>query len=530
MPRRLRQTGGDAPPEEASNGGSAMRLRFWRTVRNQRVARQPLCFKPGVETFEERVVMDASLAAPQLAPALFAPTINQATSLLPLRITNVAVQNGQLIANGLIGNQAFTAPLTVTAAPQSTAATPILSLQLAPIHLNLLGLTVDTSNICLNVSAQAGPGNLLGNLLSNVANLLNDGSSLGGILGGLTSAQTTALTSGITGLLNGALGAATSSSATPSVTPGNVLHLSLGPVNLNLLGLQVRLDNCNNGPVTVDISAVPGPGNLLGNLISGLAGILDRNHVPPGLLRNQLSQISNAINGLLGQAATQVVPIRITGVSVQNGQLVASGLLGDQTFTAPVTLALPATTGVMAAAAATPVLNLMLGPIHLDLLGLTVDTSPICLSITPQPGAGNLLGNLLTDVANLLNGGLNLGQILGQLMDSQLTALTGGLTGLLNGALGAATSQAATPSAPAGNILHLALGPVDLTLLGLNVHLDNCNNGPVTVDVSAVPGAGNLLGNLLSGLSHLLDHNPLNAAAIDAVLADITNVINRAAV
>ena len=508
-----------------------MQLRFWRVVRNQHAVRQPLYFKPSVETFEERVVMDAGLTAPQLAPALFAPAMNQAASLLHLRITDVAIQNGQLIANGLIGNQTFSAPLTVTAAPQSTAATPILNLHLAPIHLNLLGLTVDTSNICLNVSAQPGSGNLLGNLLSNVANLLNNGSSLGSVLAGLTSAQTSVLTSGITGLLNGALSDATSQAATPSVTPGNVLHLSLGPVNLNLLGLNVSLDNCNNGPVTVDISAVPGPGNLLGNLISGLAGILDRNHVPAGLLRNQLTQISNAIDSLLGQAATQVVPIQITGVSVQNGQLIASGLLGDQTFTAPVTLVLPATTGLMTAAtSATPILNLMLGPIHLDLLGLTVDTSPICLSITAQPGAGNLLGNLLTDVANLLNGGLNLSQILGQLTGSQLTALTGGLTGLLNGALGAATSQAATSSVPAGNILHLALGPVDLTLLGLNVTLDNCNNGPVTVDVSAVPGPGNLLGNLLSRLSHLLDHNPLKTAAIDAVLADITNVINHAAV
>jgi hypothetical protein len=62
-----------------------------------------------------------------------------------------------------------------------------------------------------------------------------------------------------------------------TVPATNVLHLSLGPVNLNLLGLMVTLDNCANGPVTVDITAQPGPGNLLGNLISDLAHLLDNN-------------------------------------------------------------------------------------------------------------------------------------------------------------------------------------------------------------------------------------------------------------
>jgi len=62
-------------------------------------------------------------------------------------------------------------------------------------------------------------------------------------------------------------------------------------------------------------------------------------------------------------------------------------------------------------------------------------------------------------------------------------------------------------SGPHCDILNLSLGPVDLNLLGLEVHLDNCHNGPVTVDVTAVPGAGNLLGNLLCSLSHALDNN-----------------------
>ncbi len=40
-----------------------------------------------------------------------------------------------------------------------------------------------------------------------------------------------------------------------------------------------------------------------------------------------------------------------------------------------------------------------------------------------------------------------------------------------------------------------------------DVELDNCDNGPVTVAVTAQPGPGNLLGNLLSDVTHILDDN-----------------------
>ena len=50
------------------------------------------------------------------------------------------------------------------------------------------------------------------------------------------------------------------------------------------------------------------------------------------------------------------------------------------------------------------------------------------------------------------------------------------------------------------DILHLVLGPLDLDLLGLQVHLDR-----VVLDIVAVSGAGNLLGNLLCAVTGLLD-------------------------
>jgi hypothetical protein len=57
---------------------------------------------------------------------------------------------------------------------------------------------------------------------------------------------------------------------------------------------------------------------------------------------------------------------------------------------------------VTAATGSCQVLDLTLGPLHLDLLGLVVDLKQVHLTITAQQGAGNLLGNLLCAVANLL--------------------------------------------------------------------------------------------------------------------------------
>jgi hypothetical protein len=51
------------------------------------------------------------------------------------------------------------------------------------------------------------------------------------------------------------------------------------------------------------------------------------------------------------------------------------------------------------------ILNLVLGPLHLDLLGLVVDLNQVVLNITAEQGAGNLLGNLLCAVAGLLDDG-----------------------------------------------------------------------------------------------------------------------------
>ena len=489
------------------------------------------CFRPRLrlEDLEDRTVPAAPIAAPTFGAALFAPLApsSHQSTVVPLSITGVAIQNGQLVANGLLGDQTFTAPLTLSNAATSTTSTPILNLNLNAIHLNLLGLTVDTSPICLDITAQSGPGKLLGNLLTNVSDLLNQGSSLSSILGGLTTAQQSTLTGGLTTALNRALGAVNSPTALAGVTTtptGNILHLSAGPLNLNVLGLDVHLDNCANGPITIDVGAQTGPGNLLGNLLSDVAHLADGG-ANTRAVDNALGRFTTALEKELATT----IPLSITGVSIQNGQLVANGLLGTESFTAPLTLSTPTptTSAVTADLASTPILDLNLNAIHLNLLGLTVDTSPICLDITAQPGPGNLLGNLLSDVANLLNQGSSLSSILGGLTTAQQSTLTNGLGSMFNTVftdLTAPTAATSVTSGATGNILHLALGPVNLDLLGLDVHLDNCANGPVTIDVGAQPGPGNLLGNLLSDVSHLFDAGN-NARAVDIALAELVNTV-----
>ena len=73
----------------------------------------------------------------------------------------------------------------------------------------------------------------------------------------------------------------------------------------------------------------------------------------------------------------------------------------------------PARAGTAVGARATcDILNLVLAPLDLDLLGLKVHLDRVVLNIVAESGAGNLLGNLLCAVTGLLDGGL--GGLLGQ--------------------------------------------------------------------------------------------------------------------
>jgi hypothetical protein len=85
---------------------------------------------------------------------------------------------------------------------------------------------------------------------------------------------------------------APASSAQVPPIPGacEILNLRLGPINLDLLGLVVRTNRIN-----LRIDAVPGPGNLLGNLLCAITGLLD----PQATAARQLAPALNAILALV---------------------------------------------------------------------------------------------------------------------------------------------------------------------------------------------------------------------------------------
>ncbi|HEX6505657.1 MAG TPA: hypothetical protein VF011_20615 [Terriglobales bacterium] len=91
----------------------------------------------------------------------------------------------------------------------------------------------------------------------------------------------------------------------------------------------------------------------------------------------------------------------IAFVNTPNGTLV--GTFNNAPLTATTTAPASGTSPATAAATTCPILNLTIGPINLNLLGLVVRTNTIHLSITAVEAPGNLLGNLLCAVANLLN-------------------------------------------------------------------------------------------------------------------------------
>ncbi len=116
------------------------------------------------------------------------------TTSCTLSVTQFQVANGVLQAVGTVTNGTITTPFTANVI--DPASCQILSLTLGPLNLAILGLVVDLNQVVLNVTAQPGPGNLLGNLLCAVTHLLDNTGGLGnaitnllsiinGILGGL---------------------------------------------------------------------------------------------------------------------------------------------------------------------------------------------------------------------------------------------------------------------------------------------------------------------------------------------------------
>lgn len=94
----------------------------------------------------------------------------------------------------------------------------------------------------------------------------------------------------------------------PEQEPCPILHLELGPLDLDLLGLVVHLDR-----VVLDVTAEPGPGNLLGNLLCAVAGLLDGvdlSGVLGDLLQRLLDALIRLLEGLGDGGAAEAPSVR----------------------------------------------------------------------------------------------------------------------------------------------------------------------------------------------------------------------------
>jgi len=92
-----------------------------------------------------------------------------------------------------------------------------------------------------------------------------------------------------------------------------ILNLVIGPVDLNLLGLRVRLGGgtAMNQPIVLDLTAYQGQG-LLGDLLCGVSNLLNQNGLLSQLTGNlqQLAATLNSLASLLGGAAGQTAVLR----------------------------------------------------------------------------------------------------------------------------------------------------------------------------------------------------------------------------
>lgn len=147
---------------------------------------------------------------------------------------------------------------------------PILNLTLGPLDLNLLGLMVHLDRVHLTITADSN-GGLLGSLLCGLSGQRatsakavrsltraahRSGLSTKGVRVAVPLYQTT----------SGSGSTLSTNSASSPTAICSVLDLTLGPLDLNLLGLIVHLDTVHL-TITADSE-----GGILGQLLCGLAG------------------------------------------------------------------------------------------------------------------------------------------------------------------------------------------------------------------------------------------------------------------
>ena len=162
----------------------------------------------------------------------------------------------------------------------------------------LLGLSAGTLAASGVTFAQQGNGggpvgtNLRALVLNPAGSVIGsfDIKRFAAIGGQLQAIGTATITDGARTVVTALALPVTSITTTPDPPSCPILHLAIGAINVNLLGLTITIS-----PITIDIVAVPGPGNLLGNLLCAIANLLP----PSGTLPTILNQLVALLNQLL---------------------------------------------------------------------------------------------------------------------------------------------------------------------------------------------------------------------------------------
>src|SRR3954467_10743675 len=211
----------------------------------------------------------ATLAVPAQADAATSSTLSMRAKITSFHATASGVVadgtlTGKLSSGTSVSRDSAPVRFRVAAARRGRRC-DVITLRLAPLDLELLGVQVKTSHISLDVYARKG--RVLGDLFCALSHAK------------VTFPRAARLARALNSRLDGrplrVLAASSSlpaSAAQAQPQSCQVLRLVLGPLHLDLLGLGGNLHgNTRSSPVSVTINAQPAKG-LLGQLLCGLAG------------------------------------------------------------------------------------------------------------------------------------------------------------------------------------------------------------------------------------------------------------------
>ena len=179
---------------------------------------------------------------------------------------------------------------------------------------------------------------------------------------------------------------------------------------------------------------------LLGSLVAIPATAVAEERVNPNTNRLEvpITGVAQGVGSVAGKFAISRFVIQ-DGLLVAQGQLTATvtDAAGNVVRNIVTNIAMPvdnasgssvadaaASCDSSSSGAACDILELVLGPLHLDLLGLVIDLNQVVLEITATTGSGDLLGNLLCAITGLLDAGA-LGQQLVNLLNQLIAVLAG---------------------------------------------------------------------------------------------------------